>query len=408
MTDRTYRGTSPRSAKLPFHAGRIDTDDAAGMAALIDVVADAELPPVVKTAAQPFIGVTTDGTPLRGLSALEDQELDTSAITSAADAYLEVLDREQRQKATLPVDSREWQLWINAFLTFPEHGLLLDTLSAPQRDAVVGVITASLSATGLRDVRTAMRLNAALGDLCAGYEDTLREWMYWFTIFGTPSDVEPWGWQLMGHHLDVHCFIVGRQMVLTPTFIGTEFEGHQLFAEHIRRGTELVNGLSRQQRDKAVLYPSIHNEDLPHHLAGAIDGRHRAGAGRDNLVLPYEGVRADSFSSGQRELLLALVEPYVAALPSGPRQARLRQVERHFDDTRFAWIGGWQDGAPFYYRIHSPVILVEYDNHSGIFLDNDQPAPFHVHTIVRTPHGGDYGKDLLRQHYERHHRTRTS
>ncbi|MDT7608720.1 MAG: hypothetical protein QOG96_3223 [Pseudonocardiales bacterium] len=53
--------------------------------------------------------------------------------------------------------------------------------------------------------------------------------------------------------------------------------------------------------------------------------------------------------------------------------------------------------------MHSPVMLIEYDNHPGIFLDNAEPERFHVHTIVREPHGNDYGKDLLAQHYARHH-----
>ena len=32
------------------------------------------------------------------------------------------------------------------------------------------------------------------------------------------------------------------------------------------------------------------------------------------------------------------------------------------------------------------------------------PAPIreHIHVLVRTPNGNDYGKDLLRQHYEQH------
>jgi hypothetical protein len=29
------------------------------------------------------------------------------------------------------------------------------------------------------------------------------------------------------------------------------------------------------------------------------------------------------------------------------------------------------------------------------------PLQTHVHVVVRTPNGNDYGKDLLRQHYQR-------
>ena len=120
--------------------------------------------------------------------------------------------------------------------------------------------------------------------------------------------------------------------------------------------------------------------------------------------MPYVGLSGQDLTAGQRELLVALTGPYLEALPEVPRARRRAQVARHLDQTHLAWIGTWDDGAPFYYRVHSPVLLIEYDNHPGIFLDNDEPEPFHVHTIVRTPNGGDYGRDLLRQHYARHHR----
>ena len=75
-------------------------------------------------------------------------------------------------------------------------------------------------------------------------------------------------------------------------------------------------------------------------------------------------------------------------------------------DTHFCWIGGFDEDSPFYYRIQSPVVFIEFDHHAGVFLTNDRPAKFHVHTIVRTPNGNDYGIDLLRLHYRNaaHHR----
>jgi hypothetical protein len=60
--------------------------------------------------------------------------------------------------------------------------------------------------------------------------------------------------------------------------------------------------------------------------------------------------------------------------------------------------------AVFYYREQSPVILIEFDHQGPIALPGDRSVPTrdHVHSVVRTPNGNDYGKDLLRQHYERH------
>jgi hypothetical protein len=73
----------------------------------------------------------------------------------------------------------------------------------------------------------------------------------------------------------------------------------------------------------------------------------------------------------------------------------------HLDETWFSWYGGTGEESPFYYRVHSPVILIEFDHHPGVAFDNEVPTRNHVHTVVRTPHGGDYGADLLRQHHER-------
>jgi hypothetical protein len=90
-------------------------------------------------------------------------------------------------------------------------------------------------------------------------------------------------------------------------------------------------------------------------------------------------------------------------LPAGPRAHRLAEIERHLDDTHFCWIGETDGEHPFYYRIQSPVIMIEFDEHAGVFLSNEEPERFHIHTIVRTPNGNDYGMDLLRMHYAHAH-----
>ncbi|HXP55052.1 MAG TPA: DUF3500 domain-containing protein [Streptosporangiaceae bacterium] len=75
----------------------------------------------------------------------------------------------------------------------------------------------------------------------------------------------------------------------------------------------------------------------------------------------------------------------------------MREIKAHLADTWFSWIGGHQNGDVFYYRIQSPVLIAELDHHGGVFLDYDTPKPFHVHTVLRTPHGNDYGRAWVRQ-----------
>jgi hypothetical protein len=140
--------------------------------------------------------------------------------------------------------------------------------------------------------------------------------------------------------------------------------------------------------------------DLPEGRRHFADNLHLGGAFHDNRVVPYEGLKGGALSALQWRNLMDLVEKYLAVLPEGPRQARIADVERHKAETHFCWIGGFAEDSPFYYRVQSPVTFIEFDHHAGVFLTNPEPAKFHVHTIVRTPNGNDYGFDLLRQHYK--------
>jgi uncharacterized protein DUF3500 len=313
----------------------------------------------------------------------------------------------------LPVDSELWRHWQNTELYVEHHGLRLDETGAPVQEAVMAVLRASLSARGFDTTRAVMRLNRFLGDLVGG-PAVLGEWAYTFCLFGAPSESEPWGWQLFGHHLSLNCFVIGRQMVLTPCFLGAEpnyadtgpFAGTHLFEDEERAGLALMRSLSARQQQQAIVAHAMVGGDLPPGRRHFADNLHLGGAFQDNRVVPYEGLRASALSALQRRDLLDLVAAYIAPLPLGPLAARLAEAERHLADTHFCWIGGTAETNAFYYRIQSPVIFIEFDHHAGVFLTNAEPAKFHVHTIVRTPNGNDYGIDLLRLHYRQaaHHR----
>lgn len=97
----------------------------------------------------------------------------------------------------------------------------------------------------------------------------------------------------------------------------------------------------------------------------------------------------------QQEQLLRVIASFLAILPAGPLQARLDQVKEHLHETYFCWIGGFGESDSFYFRIQSPVILFEFDHHSGVFLTNKEPMKYHIHTLCRTPNGNDYGRELI-------------
>ncbi len=360
-----------------------------------------------KQLAEPFKGITADGTSIPNLYTLAPNGAPVAAMADAAKALLGLLTEEQRARSCFAADSNTWRRWQNTELYLEDYGLRLEEISEAQREAVLGVLRASLSAKGYQMSRDVMRLNRFLGDLVGG-PAVLGEWSYNFCLFGTPSASEPWGWQLFGHHLSLNCMVIGGQMVLTPTFWGAEpshadvgpFAGTTLFEDEERAGLTLVRSFSPEQQRRAIVAHSMVGGDLPPGRRHFADNLHLAGAHQDNRTIPYEGIIAADLSAVQRRNLLDLIGRYIAPLPEGPEKQRMAEIEQHLGETHFCWIGGFAEDSTFYYRVQSPVVLIEFDHHCGVFLTNAEPAKFHVHTIVRTPNGNDYGFDLLRQHYQ--------
>jgi len=357
--------------------------------------------------AESFRGITTNGQVIPDLFALRPEGAPTLPMIEAVNALVGQLSPEQKKTCCFAVDSKQWRHWQNTELYVEHYGLRLDEVPQPLRDAVMAVLRASMSQKGYELSRDVMRLNQFLGDLVGG-PAVLGEWSYTFCLFGEPSMSAPWGWQLFGHHLVLNCFVIGEQMVLTPAFWGAEpnyadhgpFKGIHLFQDEERAGLTLMRSFSAEQQKRAIIYHSMMGGDLPEGRRHFADNLHFGGAFQDNRIVPYEGLKGAELSPVQRRDLMDLIEKYLASLPSGPRTVRMSDVERHFAETHFCWIGGCSETSPFYYRVQSPVIFIEFDHHAGVFLTNPEPAKFHVHTIVRTPNGNDYGIDLLRLHYK--------
>jgi len=190
--------------------------------------------------------------------------------------------------------------------------------------------------------------------------------------------------------------------VVTPFFAGSEpviarsgkYRGTSILQEEQAQGLALVNALDDARRAKAVL------------AASKTGDQNLTEAWKDNVVLDYAGVRANELSDAQRQQLLGLIGLYVGNMDDGHARVKMSEVRAHLDQTYFAWIGKTAPGSVFYYRIHSPVILIEFDHQRPVglrhLIDPTVPTLEHVHTVIRTPNGNDYGKDLLRQHYQQH------
>jgi len=341
-----------------------------------------------------FQGISTDGAIVPGLFPIRRTGVSVQPIIAAANAFIASLTPAQREVSIFGVDSEQWRAWSNIHPYLMRHGVCLDDIGEAQKAAALELVRATTSAAGFESARNVMKLNEHILELTGKTED-YGEWYYWMSIFGEPSATDPWGWQIDGHHLIINCFVLGDQMVMTPNFFGSEpveaetgkYAGVRVFEEEESRGYELMRSLSEDQRRKATVSMKLPGEVI-------------AGAFKDNLVLACEGIRYGELEPRQQQLLLGLIETYVGRMRSGHAEIKMEEVRQHLPQTWFAWMGPCDEVSPFYYRVQSPVIIIEFDHQSGVALGNDEHSRNHIHTVVRTPNGNDYGKDLLRQHYE--------
>ncbi len=347
--------------------------------------------------AEGFTGVTTDGEPIAGLFPIRSTEVSTEPVKQAAENFLKSLTEEQRKESTFPADDSEWRKWANQH-SYERQGVSFDKMNEKQRGLAFALLESALSAHGLKTSRNIMRLNETIAELKNDWQG-YGEGKYHLTVMGEPSEKEPWGWQLDGHHLVINYFVLGDQVVMTPLFIGSEpvwadsgkYEGTIVMQKEQADGLAFMRSLTEPQQAEA----RIQNEKGPFNAL--------AEAFKDNLIVAYSGIKADKLDAAQKKGLLDLIGVYVGYHKEGHAEIRMEEVAAHIDETYFAWIGEIDDDAVFYYRIQSPVIYIEFDHQRPIGLERTGvPSRNHIHAVVRTPNGNDYGKSLLQQHYQNH------
>lgn len=374
---------------------------------------------------EPFKGVTTDGecqlwSPALGtaqqaskqangrtgnvrrdLFKLQDEGVPIEDIVNATSAVVASLTPEQAARIKYHVDAPEWRTWSNPEFLLSDKGIRLDEISSDLRDKVLEVLKSSLSPEGYQKALGAMRVNGFLGDLVQS-PAVMNEFSYNFVLFGEPSTTRPWGYSFYGHHLCLNIFFYKSQIVVSPWFTGAEpnliddgrYKGTRILETEEKLGLQLMQSLPAEKQTKAQIYKQMRDPEMPHGRWNHDDQRHLCGAYRDNRIVPYEGILVSEMTPEQQGLVLGILDQYLLFLPATAKKVRLDNIKSWFHETYFCWIGGYGDTDPFYYRIQSPVVIVEFDHHSGVFLTNKEPAKFHIHTLLRTPNAGDYGQAL--------------
>ncbi len=303
----------------------------------------------------------------------------------AAERVLAALPPAAREKVLRPFDDRDRTDW--HYTPRSRNGVAFKELDAQGRDAVNALLKEALSATGYGKVVNIVELELVLREMetFGLMRDPER---YHLTIYGTPGATAPWGWRFEGHHVSLNFTLAGDRLAVdTPSFLGANparvprgpKAGLRVLAAEEDEARALLASLSEAQAREAVFDARTYG-DIVTGNAGKVD------------PLQPAGLAASAMTDAQRARLAKLVEVYAGTFEPALAKARMARVqEGGFANIRFGWAGATERGKPHYYRVQGPLFLIEYDA--------SQDGGNHVHTVWRD-FTGDFGRDLLREHYE--------
>jgi hypothetical protein len=309
-------------------------------------------------------------------------------MTECANRFLAGLDANQRGKATFPFNSDERMNW--HYIPKERKGLPLREMTPYQKHLASALLAAGLSQTGYIKAVTIMSLEEVLRIMENDSGEVRNPEKYYFSVFGTPSDAGTWGYRVEGHHLSQNYTVVKGEAIDGPSFFGANpaqirqgpRKGLRTLAGEDDLGTELIRALNEHQQRVAIVDPNAYKDIVT------------AASRKAALQGQPSGLSASTMSARQFDALMALMEEYAHNLPGELAESRIAQINEAGRNIYFAWSGGINRGDPHYYRVQTPLFLIE--------LDDTQDDANHIHSVWRDV-TRDFGQDLLQQHYEANH-----
>lgn len=315
-------------------------------------------------------------------------------MAAAAGAFLSGLENEMKAKTVYPLTDAERENFIFVPRPFEgegmRRGLTIKDMRADQRHLAYALLSTGLSHRGYITALQIMSLEQILWELenNSPRRDTQ---MYYLTIFGDPA-AENWGWRFEGHHMSLNFTIANGKVVSgTPNFLASN-PGEVLSGPRaglrVLPGEEdvaraLVKSLSEEQKKKAIIETKAPNDILTSNKT-KID------------PLDGGGISFGDLNEAQAKNLHELIGVYVHRIRHDVAVNELAAIEKAgLDKIVFTWMGGVEKGEGHYYRVQGPTFLLEYAN--------TQNNANHVHAVWRD-FDGDFGRDVLREHYQAYHK----
>jgi hypothetical protein len=343
------------------------------------------------------------------LSVVDAQMRSAAVMQSAAAAFVNSLTTDQKTRAAMGFDDRRRTEW--HFVPRERKGLAVRDMNDAQKRLALALVD-TIGPIGSKKVRAIMLLDDLLRALepekikLEGHQGEIYEvergsGYYSFVVYGTPAAKGTWGWSAEGHHVSVNITVVDGRISSTPFFLGSDpaevkdgpQKGLRVLAAEEDAARELVLSLDEPQRKIAVVSPTTHGDIVTFNQRKA-DPLYAPQVGVWSLGLPVSKMTA-----GQKTLLRRLVDTHLSNMPEEVAAERARRLyASDFDRIFFAWTGSLKRAERYYYRVQGPTFLIEHDQSQPVSGSVADKTPNHIHDVWRD-FDGDFGEDLLRQHY---------
>lgn len=312
--------------------------------------------------------------------------------SSIAIGFINSLDSLQKVKSVFSFDEMSRYDWHYLPPTMvARKGIALSALNSSQKKNIYALLNNYLSNRGYARTQDIMNNEYLLKEMEPENINRIPE-NYFVAFYGNPGKDSAWGWKISGHHLALNFTIVNNQLAFAPFFFGiypAEIQsgpnkGKRIIKDEEDIGFELINLLTKEQKSSAIF--QLHAfEDIVTTNAAQVG------------PLKSVGIFAKDLTHQQKLILNKLILSYLSSMPAGIAEIRMKRIgSEEFDKISFGWAGGLIPGEPHYYRIQGKTFLIEFDN--------TQAKANHIHSVWRD-FDGDYGADLLKEHYQnsRHH-----
>lgn len=310
--------------------------------------------------------------------------------SNPTEVFIDSLTKDQKSRIMLELEDERRTDWhFFPWTMFEREGVSVSELSESQRLLLDAHLREHLSESGFMRVKNTMSLEKVLQEMGGDpeYRDPEK---YYIAFYGNPARDKVWAWALEGHHISLNFTIVDSKVSYTPKFFGANpaeirtgsRKGERNFQKEEDLAFELLQSLDSSKREIAIFSEKTFG-DIVSLVKTRVD------------PMKPEGLNLSKMNDAQKKILWELIDAYLSDMPPVLAKKRSMQIRGEEESLiYFGWAGADHMGEPHYYRIQGKTFLIEFDN-----TQNDAN---HIHTVWRD-FDGDFGRDLMREHYANEH-----